>query len=165
MLLCVWSLYGLVTSFVNEDVCGSTGTTRMGESLTLSSSTALPRVRGQYPQTSASGVALTSHLTLPLAPTPTPNPNPNQKKKKYTRAASTPDVVSGGPPWSGLYGPVLWLILFINLAARSWKECSERIFSGCPYGDTTTRVSGPWSTTEQAEGQKTCTCTCTCAWP
>ena len=143
-MLCVWSLYGLVTSFVNEDVCGSTGTTRMGESLTLSSSTALPRVRGQYPQTSASGVALTSHLTLPLAPTPTPNPNPNQKKKKYTRAASTPDVVSGGPPWSGLYGPVLWLILFINLAARSWKECSEGIFSGCPYGDTTTRVSGPW---------------------
>ena len=39
---------------------------------------------------------------------------------------------------------MLWLILFINLAARSWKECSERIFSGCPYGDTTTRVSGPW---------------------
>ena len=30
----------------------------------------------------------------------------------------------------------------INLAARSGKECPERIFSGCPYGDTTTRVSG-----------------------
>ena len=29
--------------------------------------------------------------------------------------------------WSGLYGPVLWLILFINLAARSWKECSENL--------------------------------------
>ena len=27
---------------------------------------------------------------------------------------------------------------------RSWKECSERIFSGRPYGDTATRVSGPW---------------------
>ena len=53
-------------------------------------------------------------------------------------------VLSEGPSWSGLYGPVLWLILFINLAARSWKEYSERIFSGCPYGDTTTRVSGPW---------------------
>ena len=35
--------------------------------------------------------------------------------------------------------------LVINLAARSWKECSERIFSGAPtYGDTATRVSGPW---------------------
>ena len=34
--------------------------------------------------------------------------------------------------------------LVINLAARSWKECSETIFSGCPYGDTATRVSGPW---------------------
>ena len=34
--------------------------------------------------------------------------------------------------------------LFFSLAARSWKEYSERIFSGCPYGDTTTRVSHPW---------------------
>ena len=62
--------------------------------------------------------------------------------------ASTPDVLSGGPPWSGLYGPVLWLILFIHLAARSWKECTERIFSGCPFGDTATRVSGPWLVAE-----------------
>ena len=31
-------------------------------------------------------------------------------------------------PWSGLYGPVLWLIFF-NLAALSWKEYSERTFS------------------------------------
>ena len=66
-----------------------------------------------------------------------------RRKKRSIHEASTPDVLSGGPPWSGLYGPVLWLILFINLAARSWKECSERIFSGCPYGDTTTRVSDP----------------------
>ena len=43
-------------------------------------------------------------------------------KKRSIHEASTPDVLSGGPPWSGLYGPVLWLILFINLAARSWKE-------------------------------------------
>ena len=42
--------------------------------------------------------------------------------KRSIHEASTPDVLSGGPPWSGLYGPVLWLILFINLAARSWKE-------------------------------------------
>ena len=42
---------------------------------------------------------------------------------------STPDVLSGGPSRSGLYGPVLWLILFVNLAARSWKEYSERILS------------------------------------
>ena len=26
--------------------------------------------------------------------------------------ASTPDVLSGGPTWSGLYGPVSWLIFF-----------------------------------------------------
>ena len=32
---------------------------------------------------------------------------------------------------------------FFSLAARSWKEYSERVFSGCPYGDTTTRVSSP----------------------
>ena len=32
---------------------------------------------------------------------------------------------------------------FFSLAARSWKEYSERGFSGCPYGDTTTRVSSP----------------------
>ena len=25
---------------------------------------------------------------------------------------STPDVLSGGPSWSGLYGPVSWLIFF-----------------------------------------------------
>ena len=31
---------------------------------------------------------------------------------------------------------------FFSLAARSWEEYSERSFSGCPYGDTTTRVSG-----------------------
>ena len=29
---------------------------------------------------------------------------------------------------------MVWLI-FINLAARSWKEYSERTFSGCPYGE------------------------------
>ena len=40
-------------------------------------------------------------------------------------------------------GPVLWLILFINSAARSWKEYSERIFSGCPYRTTTRAISGP----------------------
>ena len=35
---------------------------------------------------------------------------------------------------------------------RSWKECSERIFSGCPYGDTTTRVSGPWLVAGELNG-------------
>ena len=86
MLLCVWSLYGLVTSFGNEDVWVHGYHENQGESLKAYLRPALPRVRGQYPQTSASGVALTSHLTLPLAPTPsTLNPNPNQKKKKYTR--------------------------------------------------------------------------------
>ena len=28
----------------------------------------------------------------------------------------------------------LWQIFFFSLAARSWKEYSERSFSGCPYG-------------------------------
>ena len=36
---------------------------------------------------------------------------------------------------------VLWLIFF-SLPARSEKDYSERIFSGCPYGDTNTRISG-----------------------
>ena len=35
---------------------------------------------------------------------------------------------------SGRYGPVLMADLFFSLAARSWKEYSERSFSGCPYG-------------------------------
>ena len=54
-----------------------------------------------------------------------------RRRKKFTRGLYfTPDVLSGGPPWSGLYGPVLWLISFINfLAARSWKEYSERTLS------------------------------------
>ena len=29
-------------------------------------------------------------------------------------------------------------------------EYSERIFSGCPYGDTTTRVSNPWLVADAA---------------
>ena len=49
-----------------------------------------------------------------------------KEEKRSIHEASSCDFLSGGPPWSGLYGPVLWLILFINLAARSWKECSEK---------------------------------------
>ena len=51
---------------------------------------------------------------------------------------------------SGLYGPVSWLIFFQfephDLVLRSKKPYSEieNFFSGCPYGDTTTRVSDPW---------------------
>ena len=33
---------------------------------------------------------------------------------------------------SGRYGPVLMADLFFSLAARSWKEYSERSFSSCP---------------------------------
>ena len=31
-----------------------------------------------------------------------------RKRKKNLHEASTPDVLSGGPTWSGLYGPVSW---------------------------------------------------------
>ena len=34
-----------------------------------------------------------------------------EEEEVYTRPL-TPDVLSGGPSWSGLYGPVLWLIFF-----------------------------------------------------
>ena len=55
-----------------------------------------------------------------------------QRTRLLFQKRGLPDVLSEGPPWSGLYGPVLRLI-FINLTARSRKEYSERIFSGCPY--------------------------------
>ena len=53
--------------------------------------------------------------------------------------------------WSGLYSPVLWLIFFssIVLQYQFGRMILERIvrelrnFSGCRYGDTTTRFSGP----------------------
>ena len=32
--------------------------------------------------------------------------------RRSLHEASTPDVLSGGPTWSGLYGPVSWLIFF-----------------------------------------------------
>eukprot|EP00964_Phaeocystis_antarctica_P019127 scaffold10551_cov69-Phaeocystis_antarctica.AAC.4 len=53
-----------------------------------------------------------------------------RRRRRSLHEVSTPDVLSGRPPWSGLYGPVLWLIFFSS-AARSWKEYSGRIFSGC----------------------------------
>ena len=66
-----------------------------------------------------------------------------ERRRRSLHEASTPDVLSGGPTWSGLYGPVSWLIFF-SLSPTVLLGISERIFSGCPYGDTTTRVSNPW---------------------
>ena len=39
-------------------------------------------------------------------------PGGGQKFRRSFHEASTPDVLSGGPTWSGLYGPVSWLIFF-----------------------------------------------------
>ena len=35
-----------------------------------------------------------------------------RRRRRSLHEASTPDVLSGGPSWSGLYGPVSWLIFF-----------------------------------------------------
>ena len=65
------------------------------------------------------------------------------KKKKFTRGLY-PDVLSGGPSyWSGLYGPVSWLIFFQFEPHGLVRSVQREIFSGCPYGDTTTRISDP----------------------
>ena len=67
-----------------------------------------------------------------------------KKKKKNLHEASTPDVLSGGPSyWSGLYGPVSWLIFFQFEPHGLVRSVQREIFSGCPYGDTTTRISDP----------------------
>ena len=57
-----------------------------------------------------------------------------EKKKKNLHEASTPDVLSGGPSyWSGLYGPVSWLIFFQFEPHGLVRSVQREIFSGCPY--------------------------------
>ena len=56
---------------------------------------------------------------------------------------STPDVLSGGPSWSGLYGPVSWLIFF-SLSPTVLLGIVRENLLGLPLWRYDTRVSGPW---------------------